>query len=443
MSYYLVRVGEGSRYAQEALKDDFIAIGWNELGNLDQYSSLEQIRQDLEKTAKYSPARLGQQSGQIQRFAIKMKVGDKVLMPLGDGQYAVGTIGSYYFEESPKGSCDYKNRRKVEWNQSILHKKDMSTNLAYSLGAIMTIFSVDQYAQEIESLIEGKKFSPAEKPLRIRDQVLQQLMVLDGQEFEHFIMHLLNVMGFQASTTQYTNDKGIDVIGILDAEGLADIIVRVQVKRVNPAIGRKVVQELRGAINRDEHPCIITTSTFHKNAEEEAEDAGKVPVKLIDGDTLASLVLKHFDELDGRYKQLLGIRRRGVVLEDQFESVDEEPMENGTKEDEVSNQTADFDTLLCAAQEDGFQEAFLGQKAWWAVRIKEKNIPHIKYVAIYQVAPISAITYYGKVERIEPYEGTGKYKIFLKGDPEKLIQPVELGENKDLKPPKYYLIIQK
>lgn len=440
MSYYLVRVGEGSRYSQEALKNGFVAVGWNELGSLDKYTSLSQIREGLERTKQYTPAQLGQQAGQVERFALKMKVGDRVCMPLGDGKYAVGILGEYFYEENPSGECIYKHRRKVQWDHKILQKKDMSTSMAYSLGAIMTVFSLDQYAQEIEALMAGKEFSPAEKPLRIRDQVLQQLMELDGREFEEFIMHLLNIIGFKASTTQYTNDKGIDVIGILDAEGLADITVRVQVKRVGSAIGRRIVQELRGAINRDEHPCIITTSTFHNNAIEEAEDPSKVAVKLVDGDDLASLILNHFDDLDDRYKVLLGIHRRRTQLEDQFESGDEvEEVQEIAKVDIEAKET-DFDTLVCAAQEDGFQMAFLDQKAWWAVRINTKLIPHIKYLAIYQVAPISGITYYGEVDRIEPYEqDPSKYKIYLKGDVVKLKEKIGLGLNPHLKPqgPRY------
>ena len=95
--------------------------------------------------------------------------------------------------------------------------------------------------------------------------------------------------------------------------------------------------------------------------------------------------------------------------------------------------------MVCAAKEDGFKRAFLDQKSWWAVRLNIKTIPHIKYIAIYQVAPISKITYYGKISKIELYENTGKYKLYLLGDPIKLGRPVALGANRYLKPqgPKY------
>ncbi len=105
--------------------------------------------------------------------------------------------------------------------------------------------------------------------------------------------------------------------------------------------------------------------------------------------------------------------------------------------------TKDFDTIVCPARPEGFEKAFLGQHAWWAIRIAEQNIPRIKFIAIYQSQPISAITHYGEVDRIEPYTGedeeAGKYKLFLKGEPVVLPKPVTLGKNVHLKPqgPKY------
>lgn len=46
-----------------------------------------------------------------------------------------------------------------------------------------------------------------------------------------------------------------------------------------------------------------------------------------------------------------------------------------------------FDTVVCPARDDGFDSAFLGQRAWWAIRIAPHNLPKIRYVAMYRVAP--------------------------------------------------------
>lgn len=125
------------------------------------------------------------------------------------------------------------------------------------------------------------------------------------------------------------------------------------------------------------------------------------------------------------------------------ESADE-PQEPHPIRTRLAGRTAPstFDTIVCPAQADGFERAFLGERAWWAIRINEQNIPRIKYIAMYQVAPISAITHYGVVERIEEIKATGKYRVYLRGEPCKLARPVGMGRNRHLKPqgPKYALL---
>jgi hypothetical protein len=46
----------------------------------------------------------------------------------------------------------------------------------------------------------------------------------------------------------------------------------------------------------------------------------------------------------------------------------------------------------------------------------------IKYIAAYQSSPVSAITHYARVDRIEPYGDNGKYRLVF-AEPAKLLQP--------------------
>lgn len=102
---------------------------------------------------------------------------------------------------------------------------------------------------------------------------------------------------------------------------------------------------------------------------------------------------------------------------------------------------SDFDTIVCSASEEGLRSVFLKTRSWWAVRIGTFSLPKLKYLAIYQTRPISQITHYGEIAKIEQYGSfsPSRYKIFLKGKPYKLKQPVGLGQNPHLKPqsPKY------
>lgn len=87
------------------------------------------------------------------------------------------------------------------------------------------------------------------------------------------------------------------------------------------------------------------------------------------------------------------------------------------------------DTLIVPAQEDGFKEVFLDEQCWYYVRLAEKRIPNIRFVAVYRSQPISAITHIAAVERIEKFGDAGKYRIIF-SEPAEEIRHVPYGEAK-------------
>jgi hypothetical protein len=95
---------------------------------------------------------------------------------------------------------------------------------------------------------------------------------------------------------------------------------------------------------------------------------------------------------------------------------------------------SEIDTIVVPAREDGFKSAFLGEQKWWAIRIHASMIPKIKYIAAYQVAPISAITHIAPVADIEPWKDTGKYRVDLAAKASK-IKPIPLVPKGKVKAP--------
>ena len=78
------------------------------------------------------------------------------------------------------------------------------------------------------------------------------------------------------------------------------------------------------------------------------------------------------------------------------------------------------DTVVVPAREPGFQRTFLDDNSWDAIRISGGMLDKIKYIAAYQSAPVSAITHYARVDRIEPYGDSGKYRLIF-AEPAKLL----------------------
>jgi len=103
--------------------------------------------------------------------------------------------------------------------------------------------------------------------------------------------------------------------------------------------------------------------------------------------------------------------------------------------DKVSrDSTAEADTIVVPAQDDGFEEVFLGENRWYAIRMHHSMIPRIKYIAVYRVAPTSAVTHWAPVNDILPWEDTGKFVVnFAK--PAVEIQHINLVPKSKVKAP--------
>ena len=89
----------------------------------------------------------------------------------------------------------------------------------------------------------------------------------------------------------------------------------------------------------------------------------------------------------------------------------------------------EWDTIVVPAQPEGFNSEFIENNCWYSIRISSSMLSRIKYIAAYQVAPISAITHVAEVAKIEKYKDTDKYIVFFK-EPAKEIKHVELGIKK-------------
>jgi len=88
---------------------------------------------------------------------------------------------------------------------------------------------------------------------------------------------------------------------------------------------------------------------------------------------------------------------------------------------------SEHDTIIVPANPDGFEETFLGENCWYAIRISGGMQKKIKYIAAYRTQPDSKVTHYAPVASIEPYGEEGKYKLIF-AEPAKPIGPIPFAD---------------
>lgn len=86
-----------------------------------------------------------------------------------------------------------------------------------------------------------------------------------------------------------------------------------------------------------------------------------------------------------------------------------------------------IDTVVVPAREEGFQETFLREDRWYAVKIHGTIRPQIKYIAAYRIRPVQAITHIASVRSIERWKDTDKFVLNF-ARPARKIGPIPIGK---------------
>lgn len=165
----------------------------------------------------------------------------------------------------------------------------------------------EQVGDGVYGLIEWRPTGIEE---RIRDinltvrQQLQEIMVsMPPKAFEELVGKLLIHLGFDEDTVEVkgrSGDGGIDVIGVMDIAGVTRLDAAVQVKRVRANIPADKITALRGSLLPNQRGIFVTTSRFTRQAVQEANAIGKVPISLIDGEQLLDLMFEHEIGVDSK-----------------------------------------------------------------------------------------------------------------------------------------------
>ena len=159
---------------------------------------------------------------------------------------------------------------------------------------------------------------------KVRSELSERISNFHPQAFENFIGELLSNIGFEnVVVLKYSGDGGLDVEAELTVGGVTNVKTAVQVKRWKNNVPGKIVRELRGGLKTDQRGLIITTSSFTKDAKNEATEEGKTPISLIDGEKLLSLLIENE----------VGISKKKIT----YLELDLEKLEEYEEETEISS----------------------------------------------------------------------------------------------------------
>ena len=122
----------------------------------------------------------------------------------------------------------------------------------------------------------------------------EHLSKIDPDDFQVLIRDLLDKMGYDnVRVTGASGDKGVDVVATVQF-GITTIEEFVQVKRHQGAIGRPILDQLRGALplHKAIRGTLITLGNFTSGCKDAALFQGAAPITLIDGEHLLDLLIE-------------------------------------------------------------------------------------------------------------------------------------------------------
>ena len=300
------------------LKDDKMAIGWKEFGNL---REIPANRDDFKK--KYvqvypdaSKGAVATCAGMLYRFCHEVQIGDYVVYPSKSNRMInIGEItGDYEFVPD---AHEYVQQRNVKWLKHI-PRTSFSQGALYEIGSALSFFAVKNYADEFLSALDKgfKKHAAANDEddtvgataediiENTKDFILKELSRnLKGYALEEFVADLLRAMGYRTTVSPQGGDSGIDITAYKDE--LPPRIL-VQVKSQDSDIKETTIQSLKGAMREGDYGLFVTLFNYTKNAQKYLESTPII--RGINGTELVDLILKYYEDLDIKYKKMIPLK---------------------------------------------------------------------------------------------------------------------------------------
>ena len=300
------------------LKENVIALGWQQIGDLSLIASDREAFKE-KYIAAYPDAKKGSIPtgvGMLFRFCHEVQIGDYIIYPSKiDRMINIGEVtGDYKYVPD---ASEYVQQRSVKWLKH-LPRMSFSQGALYEIGSAMSFFMVKNYADEfLAALDKGfvKSISEGEEDDTVgataddiiestKDFILKELSrQLKGYDLEQFVADLLQAMGYRTTVSPHGGDSGIDITAYKDE--LPPRIL-VQVKSQDSDIKETTIQSLKGAMREGDYGLFVTLSNYTKKAQKYLENTPII--RGINGTELVDLILKYYDDLSEKYRKMIPLK---------------------------------------------------------------------------------------------------------------------------------------
>lgn len=322
-SMWMVRSASGGSLADAFKEHGVVAIGWGEIGDLNQYKDKAQILQAVKKAwPDWSEGKRMSSASQLQRFKEKLEKGHRVITYDSSSRiYHVGTIdGPYKYQ--PDVIPPFENIRAVIWEGQV-DRDVLKPSTRNSLGSTLTLFRIpDLASEEIELALKGKTLPPVLEESEEEDEaslldrykteafeiIKDRVNRLDWDEMQELVAALLRAMGYKTRVSKAGPDRGVDIMASPDGFGFESPRIIVEVKHRGQQTGAQLIRSFLGGRHKDDKGLYVSTSGFTKEARYEA-DRANIPVMLMDVDALVKAILRHYEDMDMDGRSLLPLKK--------------------------------------------------------------------------------------------------------------------------------------
>lgn len=310
-------------------QDNFVCVGWPEVGNIFDLPPNREVFKARLKDAypDKKPGAIPVDAGTLYRFAHEVKAGDIIVWPSKHNRRVNIGIANGKKWHAPGNEVDgedFPNFLGVDWKIDVSREK-FSQAALNEIGSFITLFRIRNHEGQFRTHLDGDPQSHGDEEenfpddlatqgvSRIAEESTQDFVIrrltkaLSGHDFEHFVAHVLECMGYSARVTEKSGDGGVDVIAHTDELGFQPPIIKVQCKLQSDTVGEPEIHQLIGTLGEGEFGLFVTLSSYSRPARLRERTAPRL--RLLDGEDFVELIQQHYTKLSPRYRTMIPLRQ--------------------------------------------------------------------------------------------------------------------------------------